>query len=70
LSEWTVGTWLEREQGYGDRGRQLHRLQQEDAPRGTGRSKGNEYFECMKCGNEVDLKAFVYDNLDALSEDG
>jgi tRNA(Ile2) C34 agmatinyltransferase TiaS len=33
-------------------------------------SKGNEYFECMKCGNEVDLKAFVYDNLDALSEDG
>lgn len=27
---------------------------------------GNEYFECKKCGNKVDLKAFVYDDLDAL----
>jgi len=28
-----------------------------------------EYFECAGCGNKVDVKAFVYDNLDALSED-
>jgi hypothetical protein len=35
----------------------------------TGRN-GGEYFECMKCGNKVDLKGFVYDDLDALSEDG
>ncbi len=27
---------------------------------------GNEYFECSKCGNKIDVKAFVYDNLDAL----
>jgi DNA-directed RNA polymerase subunit RPC12/RpoP len=25
-----------------------------------------EYFECLRCGNKVDVKAFVYDNLDAL----
>jgi hypothetical protein len=28
---------------------------------------GAEYFECLKCGNKVDLKAFVFDDLDALS---
>lgn len=28
---------------------------------------GTEYFECSACGNETDVKAFVYDNLDALS---
>jgi DNA-directed RNA polymerase subunit RPC12/RpoP len=33
---------------------------------GTNRT---EYLECVKCGNKVDIKAFVYDNLDALSED-
>ena len=27
----------------------------------------NEYLECVVCGNKVDVKAFVYDNLDALS---
>ena len=26
-----------------------------------------EYFECLRCGNKVDVKAFVYDNLDALN---
>ena len=30
----------------------------------------NEYLECVECGNKVDVKAFVYDNLDALSGDG
>jgi len=25
-----------------------------------------EYFQCSKCGNKIDVKAFVYDNLDAL----
>ncbi|MDA4112999.1 MAG: hypothetical protein OK474_03035 [Thaumarchaeota archaeon] len=34
---------------------------------GAGRT---EYLECVRCGNKVDAKAFVYDNLDALSEDG
>jgi DNA-directed RNA polymerase subunit RPC12/RpoP len=29
---------------------------------------GEEYLECNKCGNKVDMKAFVYDNLDALSD--
>jgi hypothetical protein len=29
-----------------------------------------EYLECVRCGNKVDIKAFVYDNLDALSGDG
>jgi DNA-directed RNA polymerase subunit RPC12/RpoP len=29
-------------------------------------STGTEYFECLTCGNKVDIKAFVYDNLDAL----
>ena len=33
------------------------------AIRGTGR---DEYFECLKCGNRVDAKAFVFDHLDAL----
>jgi hypothetical protein len=31
---------------------------------------GSEYFECVVCGNRVDLKAFVFDDLDALSGDG
>jgi transcription elongation factor Elf1 len=31
------------------------------------REGATEYFECLKCGNEVDVKAFVYDNLDALN---
>jgi hypothetical protein len=31
-------------------------------------SNRSEYFECVKCGNKVDAKAFVFDNLDALSE--
>jgi DNA-directed RNA polymerase subunit RPC12/RpoP len=37
--------------------------------RHTIRSAGarDEYFECVECGNRVDVKAFVYDNLDALS---
>jgi hypothetical protein len=33
-------------------------------------SDRNEYLECVRCGNKVDIKAFVYDNLDALAEDG
>jgi len=28
---------------------------------------GMEYFECSKCGNKTDVKAFVYDNLDSLN---
>ena len=34
---------------------------------GTDRA---EYLECVRCSNKVDAKAFVYDNLDALSGDG
>jgi len=30
----------------------------------------SEYYECVLCGNRVDAKAFVYDNLDALSAPG
>jgi tRNA(Ile2) C34 agmatinyltransferase TiaS len=27
---------------------------------------GREYFECRRCGNRVDEKAFVYDSMDPL----
>ena len=33
------------------------------AIRGEGRG---EYFQCVECGNMVDVKGFVFDNLDAL----
>ena len=29
-------------------------------------SGNTEYFECLKCGNRVDVKGFVFDDLDAL----